>query len=183
MSKHEKPLHEKSFVNFEKPYETNIIGLRGVFYFGVGLVLLILITFGLMRFLENVMEGQAKDTKDATNPMMMSDVERLPPEPRLQAAPGFGVESEKGTVNLELRASQSEYRELKSQWEKIWANGQKDPHSGMVVTLPLEEAKAKLLQQNVGSNANAEEGQKLLDESRAIVSYSSAGRTASDKRR
>lgn len=183
MAENYKPLHEKSFVNYERPYETNIIGLRGVIYFAVGLFFLIVITFGLMYFLQNVMEKQAIETKDVKNPMMGTAVERLPPEPRLQAAPGFGVESERGRVNLELRAPQSEYRTLKSQWEKIWTDGQKDPHTGTVVTLPLEEAKAKLLEQNAGSTANAEQGQKTLDESRMFYSYSSAGRTATDKRR
>ncbi|MDQ6787141.1 MAG: hypothetical protein M3033_10075 [Acidobacteriota bacterium] len=183
MAKHGKTLHEKSFNNFERPYETNIIGLRGVIYFGVGLFLLIVITFGLMYFLQNVMENQAIETKDAKNPMMMKPEERLPPEPRLQAAPGYGVESDKGFVNLELRASQSEYRLLKSQWEKTWAEGQKDPKTGMVITLPLEEAKAKLLQQNANSTMNAEQGQKMLDDSRMFFSYSSAGRMATDKRR
>jgi hypothetical protein len=183
MAKHEKPLHEKSFADFEKPYETNIIGLRGVIYFAVGLFLLIVITFGLMYFLQNVMENQAIETKDTKNPMMMQPGERLPPEPRLQAAPGFGIESEKGRVNLELRAPQSEYRVLKSQWEKTWAEGQKDPHTGMVVTLPINDAKAKLLEQSAGSTMNAEQGQKTLDDSRMFFSYSSAGRTATDKRR
>ena len=30
--------HEKSFVDFEQPYEQNVIGLKGIFYFGIGLV-------------------------------------------------------------------------------------------------------------------------------------------------
>ncbi len=183
MSKHVEPSHEKSFVNFEKPYETNIIGLRGVIYFAVGLFLLIVITFGLMYVLQNVMENQAVETKDARSPMMMNDRERLPQEPRLQAAPGFGVDGEQGHVNLELRASQSEYRTLKAEWEKTWANGQRDPKTGMVITMPLDEAKAKLLEQSAAANANNAEGEKMLDESRSIVSYSSAGRTATDKRR
>lgn len=175
--------HEKSFVNYDKPYETNLIGLRGVIYFAVGLIILIITTFGLMYFLQNVMENQAQETKDTRNPMMVSAGERLPPEPRLQAAPGFGVETQKGRVNLELSAPQSEYRVLKSQWEKTWAEGQKDEKTGMVVTLPLEEAKKKLVEQNADSGINAEEGRKLVDQSRSIVSYSSAGRTATDKRR
>ena len=33
--------HEKSFVDFEKPYEQNVIGFRGIVYFAVGLFLLI----------------------------------------------------------------------------------------------------------------------------------------------
>jgi len=183
MAKHVEPSHEKSFVNFERAYETNIIGLRGVIYFAVGLVLLVVVTFGLMYVLQNVMENQAIETKDAKNPMMMDDRERLPSEPRLQAAPGFGVEGENGFVNLELRAPQSEYRVLKSQWEKTWANGQRDPKTGMVITLPIDEAKAKMLEQSAEANGGKQEGQKLLDESRAMVSGSNAGRTATDKRR
>ncbi|MDQ3323256.1 MAG: hypothetical protein M3525_12615 [Acidobacteriota bacterium] len=175
--------HEKSFVNYDRPYETNIIGLRGVIYFGVGLIILVITTFGLMYVLLNVMENQAIETKDTRNPMMVSAGERLPPEPRLQAAPGFGVESERGRVNLELSAPQSEYRILKSQWEKMQAEGQRDEKTGMVITLPIEEAERRLLEQNTNSGVNAEEGQKLFNESRSIVSYSSAGRMASDKRR
>ncbi|MDQ3042336.1 MAG: hypothetical protein M3R11_08190 [Acidobacteriota bacterium] len=177
------PKHERSFVDYDRTYETNLIGLRGIIYFGVGLFLLIVITFGLMFFLLNVMEDQAKESKDETNPMMMTDRERLPPEPRLQAAPGFGVESDQGgRLNMELRAPQSEYWELERQWEKLWAEGQQDPKTGTIITLPIEEAKQKLLQENVKTRAG-EQSQKSLDESRSMTSYSSAGRTAIDKRR
>ncbi len=176
------PKHEKSFVDYDRAYETNLIGLRGIIYFGVGLFLLVVITFGLMFFLQNVMEDQARETKDDKNPMMMNDRERLPPEPRLQTAPGFGVESEGGRVNMELVAPQSEYWELERQWEEQWANGQKDAKTGTVVTLGIEEAKKKFLEQNVKTRSG-EQSQKSLDESRSIVSYSSAGRTATDKRR
>ena len=174
--------HEKSFVNFEKPYENNIIGLRGVIYFAVGLFLLIVITFGLMFFLQNVFEHQSVETKDVRQPMTMTEQERLPPEPRLQAAPGFGVDSPQGRVNLELKAPQSEYREREREWETLWKYGQKDEKTGTVVTLPIEEAKERLLQQNVKARTG-EEADKILDESRSLVSYSSAGRTATDKRR
>ncbi len=174
--------HEKSFVDFDKSYETNLVGLRGIIYFGVGLFLLIVITFGLMWFLLNVMEEQAVKDKDQKNPMTMNDEERLPPEPRLQVAPGFGVESEQGFVNLELKAPQAEYRELHQQWEKSWAEGQKDPKTGMVISLPIEESKKKLLEENVKAN-DTEREQKVLKDSRSIVSYSSAGRLASDVRR
>lgn len=175
--------HEKTFVDFDKPYETNIIGLRGIVYFSVGLFLLIIVTFGLMWFLQNVMEDEAMkgDTLNQ-KPMQMSARENLPPEPRLQAAPGFGVEGGEGRVNLELAAPQSEYRELERQWTELWNEGQRDSKTGTVMTLPMEEAKEKFLQSNAKAN-NTEEGQNLLRESRAIVSDSSAGRTASIIRR
>jgi len=52
--------HEKSFVTFEKGYEQNIIGLKGILYFGIGLLILILITFGLMWALQKVFTQLSK---------------------------------------------------------------------------------------------------------------------------
>ena len=182
-----KTRHEKSFVDYDKTYEQNLIGLRGIIYFAIGLILLIVITFGLMFALLNVMEDQARETKDAANPMMMTDKERLPPEPRLQAAPGFGVESERGRVNLELRAPQSEYWELRTQWEEQLKNGQRHPQTGMVVTMPVDRAKEAFLQQsgqqNAMANQSATGGEDKLMNSRMYMSDSSSGRVLNEKRR
>ncbi len=176
--------HEKTFVNLDKPYETNVIGLRGIIYFAVGLFLLVVITFGLMWFLLNVMEEQSVAEKDTASPMMMNEQERLPPEPRLQAAPGFGVDTDRGRVNLELKAPQSEYRNLQEQWETMWRDGQKDEKTGTVVTMPIEEAKRKFLEQSAEKpQPNARQEEEVMKKSRSIVSLSSAGRTASDVRR
>ena len=177
--------HERSFVDYDKGYETNLIGLRGIAYFGVGLFLLIIVTFGLMWFLENFMEDQAKE-RDAqnVNPMMenVSKEERLPPEPRLQAAPGFGVGDGNDRVNLELQAPQSEYWELEKRWKKLEAEGQRDPNTGNYVTLPVEEAKKRLLQENVKTRSGAD-AQNEFNDSRKMYSYSSAGRLETDVRR
>jgi len=176
--------HEKTFVDLDKPYESNVIGMRGIIYFAVGLFLLCVVTFGLMWFLQNVMEEQSIAEKDTAPPMMMSKEERLPPEPRLQAAPGFGVDGPQGRINLELKAPQSEYRNLQDEWQTLWEEGQKDAKTGMVVTLPIEEAKRKFLEQSAGKpQPNAEQDGQIMKESRALVSLSSAGRTASDVRR
>ncbi len=96
--------HEKSFVDFEKPYEQNVVGLKGIVYFGIGLLLLIIITFALMWALLSVLEKDAAETKKSTNPMAMSDKEKLPPEPRIQLAPGFGVDGEAGRINWSLES-------------------------------------------------------------------------------
>jgi hypothetical protein len=176
--------HEKTFVDLDKPYETNVIGMRGIIYFAVGLFVLVVITFGLMWFLQNVMEEQSIAEKDVASPMRMSDQERLPPEPRLQGAPGFQVESQQGHVNLELKAPQSEYRNLQEQWETMWKDGQKDAKTGTVVTMPIEEAKRKFLEQSAEKpQPNAQQKEEVMKKSRSIVSLSSAGRTASDIRR
>lgn len=179
--------HEKTFVDYDKTYEQNIIGMRGIIYFAVGLLVLIVITFVLMWFLLNVMEDQAVTDKDTINPMRKEMIDRdknafLPPEPRLQAAPGYGVDGPNGRVSLELKAPQSEWWELQRIWKAELTNGQKDAKTGMVITMPIEEAKKKLLGENIKARPS-EQGQKALDESRAFVSYGSGGRLAAEKRR
>jgi hypothetical protein len=174
-----KTKHEKTYVDFEHPYEQNIIGMRGIIYFGVGLFLLIVITFGLMWFLQDVMEEQAIANDERNrNPMMMNDRERLPPEPRLQAAPGFGVDVSGGRVNLELNRPQAEWEVLQQQYKEIWEKGQTAPN-GTAVTLPIDEAKKRFL---AGQTTGAQ-NQNILDESRSIYSDSSSGRVLNEKRR
>ncbi len=176
--------HEKSFVDFDKPYEQNIIGLKGVVYFGVGLLLLIIITFALMWALLNVLEQDAETDKgeSSRSQMAMTEKERLPPEPRLQLAPGFGVESEDGRVNLELVAPQSEYRELKKQYIDTWEHGVKDPKTGAVSSMPIDMAKEKFLEQGAKARSGAEADQAAL-RSRMYFTDASSGRRAAEKRR
>ena len=145
-------------------------------------MLLIVVTFALMWAFLNVLKDYSKEDAGPVNPMAMSDKERLPPEPRLQLAPGFGVESEKGRVNLELQAPSAEYRELKAQWEEIWKHGRKDEKTGTVTIMPIEQAKAKFLAQNAKAKSGAEV-ESFFANSRSFVSDSSAGRLASEKRR
>lgn len=177
-----KTSHEKTYVDFEQPYERNIIGLRGIIYFGVGLFLLVIITFGLMWFLQDVMEQQAaSNDEQSRNPMMMNERERLPPEPRLQAAPGFGIDTENGRVNLELKKPQAEWEVLKAEWDRLREKGQKA--NGTVVSLPIEEAQAKFLEEQGKKPANPGQNPNVLDESRMIFSNSNSGRLANARRR
>ena len=174
--------HEKSFVDFEKPYEQNVIGLKGVFYFGIGLVVLIVITFGLMWAFLKVLSEDAQKEKGTRPPMMMSEKERLPPEPRIQAAPGFGVESGHGRVNLELREPQAEYRELRKQWEETWKIGQKDPATGVMIAMSIEMAKEKFLAQAVKAKSGTE-AENAAKQSLMYFTDASSGRLAAEKRR
>ncbi len=174
--------HEKSFVDYDKPYEQNVIGLKGVVYFGVGIFLLIVITFGLMAMLMNVMEGALPKSITEAGPMQPKERDRLPAEPRLQSAPGFGVQSKNGWVNLELREPQAEYRELHKQWIDVWENGQTDPATGTIVTIPIDKAKELFLASNAKARSG-EDAEKSAAASRMIISDSSSGRVASEKRR
>jgi len=174
--------HEKSFVTFEKGYEQNVLGLRGIVYFGIGLFILIVITFFLMWALLKVFRDRAEEERAPASPMARNDRERLPPEPRLQLAPGFGIDTKDGRVNLELRPPNAEYQEFRKTWFDIWKNGEKDKSTGAVAILPIDEAKQRLLSQapKATSDPNA---QQFYDNSRLYFSDASSGRVASLKRR
>lgn len=186
MAKHKVTKHEETYVDFDQPYEQNTIGMRGIIYFAVGLILLIVITFGLMWVLEyQVLQPDYQEAKEQSkNLMALTADEKLPPEPRLQSAPGFSVDDPNGgRINLELREPSAEYRVLHEQWEKNWKDGQKDEKTGTVISLPINEAKKKFLaDKNIKSMTGAD-GEKALNEARTMISGSSAGRMASDVRR
>ena len=175
--------HSHSNTAYEKGYEENVIGVKGIAYFGIGLFLLIVITFGLMWVLMGVLEDNKQAEMDADrNPMAMSEREALPPEPRLQVAPGHGVESPNGWKNLELSAPQSEWWEAKKMYEQIWKQGMKDPSTGAVSALPIDKAKEAFLSQQIKARTGPE-AERVYEESKLRFSDASSGRTATDRRR
>ena len=174
--------HEKSFVDFEKPYEQNVIGFKGIVYFAVGLFLLIVITFFLMWALLGVFEDQFRAEKDSNNPMALSEKERLPVEPRIQGAPGFGVDGPNGRVNLELKAPQSEWWELEKQYKEIWAKGKVDKATGAVTALSIDKAKELMLQRGLPARSGVE-AERLYTDSKLRFSDASSGRVATDRKR
>src|SRR6188768_2403187 len=172
--------HDNTAAELNKPHEANEIQFKGIMYFGAGLVGLIVVTFFLMWALLNVLKDYNEENKGPANPMQMSQREKLPAEPRLQLAPGFGVESESGRVNMELGAPQAEYRELHKQWLALWEHGQKDTATGVTRVMPIEEAIDKLVAQNPKSNTS-EDAEAVFSNSRSYVTDQSSGRMASEK--
>lgn len=179
MSSHK---HASSPGDLNKPHEENDIQIKGILYFGAGLVALIVVTFALMWALINVLGDYHRDNQGQKNPMAAGQIEKLPPEPRLQAAPGFGVDSETGRVNLELREPQAEYRELHKQWVALWEHGEKDAASGMTKIMPIDEAKEKIVAQNPKSKTGPDV-EAAFTNSRMYVTDQSSGRMLSEKRR
>jgi hypothetical protein len=177
-----KKKHIDTAAELSKPYEENEIRLRGIVGFGIGLFFLIVITFGLMWALLKVLKDYSAENADPKNPLAMTDRERLPPEPRLQLAPGFGVDSDAGRVNMELGAPQAEWRELKKQWEELWKHGHKDAKTGAVSVMPIDQAKHRLMEIGVKAKTG-EDADKVKRDSRSMVSDASAGRLAAETRR
>ena len=157
--------------NVDVTHEVSDVYIGGIAKFVVALTVLMIVSFVLMWALFRSLESQATDPRRA--PMAE---ERLPPEPRLQAAPGFQIKLENGqTVNLEKAAPQTEYRVLRLQWEENLKTGLKD-QSGNVVGMPIDAAIDKVVSDGLRSTVK-EPGKKLSDFAIEMPTASSSGRT------
>lgn len=174
--------HNKVEIDLSKPYQKNEIGVRGIVYFGLGLFLLIVVTFALMYIFQyEMLVPQAKiDDAAAAEPLALRGDERLPPEPRLQSAPGFGVDTTDGRIPLELREPQAEYKVLMKQWEELWEKGETDTKTKTVISLSMEEAKERVLTEGNLKSVSEEAGTKAMQDATSIISASSAGRMATE---
>jgi hypothetical protein len=160
--------------NVEVTHETSDISVRGVLTFVVILTIsAIVIHIGVWRLFKYFDQQEAKSPRPG--PMALSQAERLPPEPRLQSAPGFQLKLENGqTVNLEKSAPQSEYRVLRQQWEENLKTGLKDK-SGNVVGMPIDAAIDKIVAGGLPSTVK-EPDKKLFDFAIGTPTASSSGR-------
>lgn len=160
--------------NVEVVHETSDINVRAVLTFAAVLTIsTIAVAFGL-RFLFQFFNAQeAKSPRPG--PMALKQNERLPPEPRLQSAPGFNITLENGQkVNLERTIPQAEYRVLRQQWEENLKTGLKD-QSGNVVGMPIEAAIDKIVSEGLPSKPKEPNG-KLTDYATKMPTASSSGR-------
>jgi hypothetical protein len=130
--------------NVEVTHETSDINVRGVLTFVVVLTIAtIAISIGMWLLFRYFDRQQAREP--GPGPMALAKEERLPPEPRLQAAPGFRVVLESGQeIPLGNAAPQTEYVILRQQWEENLKTGLKD-RSGNVVGMPIDAAIDKVL--------------------------------------
>jgi len=162
--------------NVEVTHEPSDINVRAVVTFIVVLtVATATVSFGLTLLFKFFNAQEAKGPRPG--PMALSKEERLPPEPRLQSAPGFQIKLENGqTVPLEKSAPQSEYRVLRQQWEENLKTGLKD-QSGKVVGMPIDAAIDKIVSGGLPSKVK-EPDKKLSDFAIGMPTASSSGREA-----
>jgi hypothetical protein len=133
--------------NLDVTHEESDVSVSVIAKFVLGLSVLGVVVFvsmwGLFRFLDT----QEETKEPQPGPMAMSPQERLPPEPRLQAAKGFGVRLENGElVNLENKEPQAEYRVLREQWERdLKCPGDQEPQRNLSRCVPIDQAMEKVL--------------------------------------
>ena len=161
--------------NVEVTHEASDVNVRAVLTFVLVLtVATAAISVGLWIMFRyfNAEEGKEKPP----GPMALSKDQRLPPEPRLQAAPGFAVTLENGQrVSLEKDIPQAEYRALRQQWESELRGEVKD-QSGNPISIPIDQAIQQVVSgEGLPTRAKTAPG-KLQDYAISLPTAASSGR-------
>jgi hypothetical protein len=178
--------HEESDVNVKAILQ--FVG--GLLVFGVIVCVLMWLLFKYFESREARMEAQ-----NPAGPMAFKENEKVPPEPRLQSAPAFGVQIDKNmpvnaeeikkigkydektrSVSLELNKPQAEMEVLNELWKEQLEKGTVDPQTGKTVGLPIEEAKKKILEEKLPTRAQQPGQQQQSAQGEVVPSYESSGR-------
>jgi hypothetical protein len=170
----------RHITNPDVMHEESDVNLRGVATFvgllAAGLVLIAVLMIGLYKAFE--WNARRQDARIEVSPMARTDAERLPPPPRLQAAPGFESldphDPNDASQKFQLKHPQAEWEALQRRWDAELNNpGAVDPAT-QTARIPIEDAKQMLLGKGLPTRQQqpGETGLKGAD----VPSYSSAGR-------
>jgi hypothetical protein len=156
-------------------HEESDVSVRGVGTFVGALAAGMIVVCVLMVLMYKAFEWQVarEEAREQRSPMARNEEERLPPEPRLQAARGFRSLDDPD-LHFELQHPQAEWEALRRKWEFELKNaGAPDPNT-QTRRIPIEDAKNMLLGQGLPARQQqpGAQGQSGVD----IPSYSSAGR-------
>ena len=133
--------------NVDVTHEASDVSIGGIVKFAVGLTIFAVIVQVLIWGMFIFLNAQEEKKEPKAGPMAMTPAERLPPDPRLQAAPGFGVKLENGQwVPLEKKEPQAEYRVLRQQWEQRLKCDDHLQLKSRTTCIPIDQA----MQQAVG---------------------------------
>ncbi len=144
--------------NVDVAHEASDVQVGGIAKFVVALSILTIAVFILMWVMFRSFESKVKEPP--RSPLALTSKERLPPEPRLQGAPGFAEQLEKtekvGTeeANTPNAGGQLpkdplwEINELRKQWNDVLQNGPVDK-DGKRYGMPIEKAKEEILKKGL----------------------------------
>ena len=180
MAKHDHKLHvtetpDTSHIkNIDVTHETSDVQVGSIAKFVIGLLVLTIAThvglWGMFWALQNY--ETKKEQQVHRSPLAPTSEERLPPEPRLQGAPGFAESIEKTTPqqHTEERSQTAaagfdkpkdplwEIKALRKQWQHVLEHGPTDA-SGQSFGMPIERAKEEALKE-LATKSQTADGRK-----------------------
>lgn len=156
--------------NVDVTHEVSDVNISGIAKFVIGLSILTVAVFFLTWALFRSFKSRMAEPRPS--PMALSGKERLPPEPRLQGAPGFGEELEK-TATPQAEEGKAivagapevpkdplwEIRVLQQQWKDVLEYGPVDK-DGRRYGMPIDKAKEEILKQGLPVRGQKVEGSK-----------------------
>jgi|SRR5215831_10739102 len=148
--------------NIDVTHEVSDVYIGGIARFVVGLLILIVVSFVLMFAMFRLLQSRSVEAEKPRSPMALTEKERLPPEPRLQGAPGFSEDLEKSVAAKPetgrgvssaitgkapaLKDPMWEIRVVRDQWDDVLKHGPVD-QNGQRYGMPIEQAKQEVLKQ------------------------------------
>ena len=141
--------------NVDVTHETSDVNVPALLKFVLALTILTGVVYVLMLFLFSFLNTQERETPPG--PMAMSEQESLPPEPRLQSAPGFAAALAKSVGDTDSNKPRDplwEIRVLREQWDRELRDGAKD-QSGRTLGMPIDAAMRQFVaEQNAKTGAS-----------------------------
>ena len=144
--------------NVDVTHEMSDVNIGGIAKFVLGLFVMTVAVYVLVWGLFRVFE--ARNQEPRPGPMALTAKERVPPEPRLQGAPGFAQELHEKTKSVAAEGPATpdhsgdpkdalwEIRVLREQWTDVLEHGPTD-QSGARYGMPIEKAKEEILKQGL----------------------------------
>ena len=150
--------------NVDVTHETSDVQVGSIVKFVLGLLVLTIVThvalWGLFLAFERT--EALREIEKPRSRMALSDKERLPPEPRLQGAPGFAEELGKKSEPVKTEESPAkhvdesgkpkdplwEIKVLRQQWTEVLEKGPID-QNGQRYGMSIEKAKEEILKQGL----------------------------------
>jgi hypothetical protein len=152
-------IHETPDVSYitnpDVAHEESDVAVRPLLWFVGGLTAFTIIVCLAMWIMFQYFLHREVSQELKASPLARQNEERLPPEPRLQLAPGFGVTTDDGVrhnLSYENKPEgvpqpHDEYRVVRSEWAReLQDYGWADEKAG-TVRIPIEDAMHRYLQQ------------------------------------
>lgn len=123
-------------MNPDITHEVSDVNTRGILWFVLALAIILGFSLLFLRGMFNLFESWTRKAEGEKPPMARTEKERLPPEPRLQSAPGFGVEGQ----SLELREPQAEWKVVRRKWQEDLDSYGIVDRDNNIARIPIKEA-------------------------------------------
>jgi hypothetical protein len=142
--------------NIDVAHEASDVHIGGVVKFVIGLTIFTAAVCVLMWVLFRALESREAKQEPQPGPLALSQEERLPPEPRLQGAPGFAEDLQKAAKPEQAEKGKTEepkdrlweIRVLREKWARVLEHGPVD-QNGKPYGMPIEKAKEEILKKGL----------------------------------